>query len=340
MDLERHLAHLPLHFGGAASGADLFRRACLILVLIIVEIHLGDDLDGRERPVLKDRTGEFPALDHLFHQDIRPEFEARFHCRLYAVLGRDHIDADRRAAGRCFDHTGRFDLFRNMRGRLHGVIIACDRACMKCLPGGHPHSLVLYHLLGDHLVHRHGSAKIAGSRVGNAEHIERGLHAAVLAVHAVERHEHNIRQTADLQNAFAEQGRTLPFSRFPDSVKVRCFSVECSCRQLRQVLEKGGRILRNIFKPHEQVNKDRLVPSRPECPAYLCSREKRDISFCAESAAQDNDFHNDLLVVSGSAAITPPIIAYRAASPAALSKISKYYAFFGFLPLLAGIMTF
>ena len=73
MDLERHIAHLLLYLGRAASGADLLRRARLVLVLIVVEIDLGNDLHGRQCPVAEDRAGELPALDHLLDKDVRSE---------------------------------------------------------------------------------------------------------------------------------------------------------------------------------------------------------------------------------------------------------------------------
>ena len=73
MDLERHIAHLLLYIGRAASGADLLRRARLVLVLIVVEIDLGNDLHGRQRSVSEDRAGKLPALDHLLDENIRSE---------------------------------------------------------------------------------------------------------------------------------------------------------------------------------------------------------------------------------------------------------------------------
>ena len=296
MDLESHLSHLPLYFRAAASGADLFCRAGLIFVLVVVKINLGHDLHRRQSSVLKHRAGELSSLDHLLHKNIRAKRKALLHRRPDPVLTCHNIDADRRAAGRCLDNTGCLNLGCNHLCRLLCVFLVYDRTGMEGLVVRRSDSLILHHLLGDHLIHGHGRPQISRSRIWDPQHIESRLYASVLSVHSVQGHKDHVRLPADLQHALAKQRRALPLSGFPYRRQVRSRSVKRQRLQFRKLLKQFLRLLRDIFKPHEQINQDSLMSSCPERPANLCPRKERNISLCAESAAQNYNLHNDLLL--------------------------------------------
>ena len=132
---------------------------------------------------------------------------------------------------------------------------------MEGLPGGRPDAFVLDHLLGEHLVHRDRGAEIARSGIRDAEHVKCRLHAAVLAVHAVQRHVYDVRHTADLQNAFSEQRRALPLSGLFHRFEVRCCPVKGQRFEFRQLLKQGGGIVRHVLQSHEKVHQNCLMAS-------------------------------------------------------------------------------
>ena len=181
---------------------------------------------------------------------------------------------------------------------LHDILFARDRSRVESLPGRGSYAFILHHLLGEHLIHSDRGAEIARSCIRDSKHVEGRLHAPVFAVHSVKRHKYDIRLAADLEHSLSEQRRALPLSRFSYRLKIRRRTVKSQILQRRKILKEFCRLSFYVLKTHEQVHQYCLMPPLSERSAYLCSRKKGYISFRAQSAAQNYDLHNDLLMIA------------------------------------------
>ena len=174
------------HIVGYRRGDDVRRRPLRVLRRVVVAPRNSRDLDDREgfHPlrVAPDGDGQFPAADELLDEQrlIVAEGVRQRSGKLFLLL--DDGDADARSLRRSLDDDGQGERLEDTRGKRRILLEAVEGLRTR-----RRHSRPQEDALRHDLVHRNGSGEHARPRIGDAEHVERSLQHAVLAVLAVQR---------------------------------------------------------------------------------------------------------------------------------------------------------
>ena len=203
------------------------------------------------------------------------------------LLGVTDVYTDRRPSVYCLDNT---------RQRLFRLDLLPVLRCNPVFrPGGVGNSRDLHHLFGGHLVQRHGTGKMPGAGIRNAEKIKRSLNTPVFSILSVKAKEHAVRQSADCKHIFTESCRAFPFSGFPDCFQIRCgmlngdFPAE-TVRNVKNILQSAC----IVFQAQKHINKNCLVAEAPQSFADGSGGNKGNMPLRAETSAKNNDFHTFL----------------------------------------------
>ena len=269
----------PLRRDG--GGADLLRRAGLVLVLVVIKAGFGDDLDGGQGSILQDAYLDLPPgyvlLHHTHAAEGQPAGEGGVQRRFVV----DDGHADRRPGGHRLYNAGQFQAVSE-----GGNVV---RAVGHQLPLGRGHSQRGHDALGQVFIHGNGAAQIARASVGDAQQLQRGLDLAVLAAGAVEGQEHCVRHAAQRQHAGAEL--TVATARAGGLHLLQVGGLTVDFGQLRRdgSAEQG---FGGLLSAQIHVDKGGLVPPLPQSGAHLAPTGQGHVPLATKPAGQNNDFHS------------------------------------------------
>ena len=279
---QRDLAQTALDLRIDGRGADLQRRARLILVHVIVEALLRDDLDGGQRLPVQHAHIDLTAPDVLLHHHaLQAQVGLQRVGKLRLGIGDGHADGGTAVHG--------LDDHRQLRLRDDAGDLLLS-VCMG-LPCRGAHAQRRNNLLGQILVHGQRAAQTAAAGVGHAQQIQRRLDAAVLAARAVQAQEHHVRHLAQLQHALADLAGTDPPAGGLHLFKVRGLGANLRLLNLRQLVEDAldGRL--HVLQTKEHIHQHRPVAQRAKRLADQRAAGDGDVALHAQAAAQHHNFH-------------------------------------------------
>ena len=180
-------------------------------------------------------------------------------------------DADRRAVG------DRLDDARELRFRHKARDVAFRVAHGAPLRRD---DIFRHETLRQVLIHRDGAREVACAGVRNAEQVERGLHAAILAAGAVQRQKYDVRLGTHIEHTGTEKALALVLA-------ARAHSGEVGLRLGDGIVAaEAVRCVENIFeltvvvlKAHEHIPQNGLMPARTQRAADLVAARERHIAL-------------------------------------------------------------
>ena len=248
---ERSIGQTLLGLGRDLSRGDLFGGAGLILVAVVIKAFGRDDLDAGQGLVAEDADLHLAAADVLLDEDAAALAGGRFErgAQLLLIIGDGHADA--RAGIVRLDDAGQLYL------RADGVdvhAVTLDEHPRRGLDAQRRDDA-----LGQVLVHGDGAAEVAAAGIGDAEQVERRLHAAVLAGAAVQGQKHDVRHGAYLEHVCAEQARAAELALRAHALQIRRALIDVRAAEGRRVVKDRSDVAAIVLKAEKHIQQHDLV---------------------------------------------------------------------------------
>ena len=280
---ERSVGQTLLGLGRDLGRGDLFGGAGLILVAVVIKALGRDDLDAGQGLVAEDADLHLASADVLLDEDAAALAGGGFErgAQLGLVIGDGHADA--RAGIVRLDDAGQ------LRLRADGVdvhAVALDEHPRRGLDAERRDNA-----LGQVLVHGDGAAEVAAASIGDAEQVERRLHAAVLAGAAVQGQKHDVRHGAHLEHMLTEQTRTAELALRAHALQIRRALVDVRAAEGRRVVKDRGNVAGIVLKAEKHIQQHDLVAALLERTGNFRAARDRDVALGTQAAAKNCNFH-------------------------------------------------
>ena len=280
---ERGIGQALLGLGRDLGRGDLAGGAGLVLVAVVIKALGRDDLDAGQGLVAEDADLHLAAADVLLDEDAAAFVGGCFQrsAQFGLVIGDGHADARAGVVG--LDDAGQ------LRLRADGVdvhAVALDEHPRRGLDAKRCDDA-----LGQVLIHGDGAAEVAAAGIGDAEQVERRLHAAVLSGAAVQGQKHDIRHGAHLEHVLAEQARALELALRAHGLQIRRALINARAAERRRIVKHMGDVAGIVLKTEKHIQQHDLVAALLERAGNFRAARDRDVALGAQAAAKNCNFH-------------------------------------------------